>query len=84
MHLLSSLVACGLLPSLVFAQGNADDLFFPPDTLSPTEPDTQYSYPSPNATGIGGWDVAIAKAKRFIAQLTIEEKVSLCTGNGFP
>ncbi|KAK9349700.1 glycoside hydrolase superfamily [Lipomyces doorenjongii] len=54
------------------------------DLFSPREPETPYSYPSPNATGIGGWDIAIAKAKRFIAQLTLEEKVSICTGTGFP
>jgi beta-glucosidase len=24
------------------------------------------------------------ESKRFISQLTIEEKVGLCTGNGFP
>ncbi|KAJ5295904.1 glycoside hydrolase family 3 protein [Penicillium antarcticum] len=35
-----------------------------PDTFYPREPDSPYSYPSPTATGIGGWDIAIVKAKR--------------------
>jgi len=27
-----------------------------------------------NATGIGGWDDALGKAKAFVSQLTLEEK----------
>lgn len=77
----SLLLALAAVP-WVQAQGNP--MIYPPDTLSPSEPNSPYSYPSPNATGMGGWDVAIAKARRFIAQLTVEEKVSICTGNGFP
>lgn len=56
----------------------------PPDYLTPTEPYSPYSYPSPNATGLGGWEIANAKAKRFVSQLTLEEKVGLCTGTGLP
>ena len=66
----------------VLAQGEPENV--EPDLHYPREPDSPYSYPSPNATGVGGWDVAMAKAKRFVSQLTIEEKVSICTGNGFP
>ncbi len=50
----------------------------------PSEPFSPFSYPSPNATGLGGWEVAIGKARRFISQLTLEEKVSICTGNRAP
>lgn len=45
---------------------------------------SSHSYPSPNATGYGGWDVAFAKARRFVAQLSLDEKVSLTTGTGYP
>ena len=77
-------LACILLRSLVKAQGDASLLDIEPDTFGPREPHSPFSYPSPNATGMGGWDVAIAKAKRWVSQLTVEEKVSICTGNGFP
>ncbi|KAE9976589.1 hypothetical protein EG328_002550 [Venturia inaequalis] len=36
-------------------------------------------YPSPKTTGIG-WEDAMVKAKSFIAQLTVQEKVWLVTG----
>lgn len=55
-----------------------------PDLLWPREPESQYSYPSPNATGRGGWDTAIAKARRFVDLLTVKEKIDICTGTGFP
>jgi beta-glucosidase len=70
------------LASIAVAQGDPKNV--EPDSFYPREPDSPYSYPSPNATGIGGWDIAITKAKRFVSQLSIEEKVGLCTGNGFP
>ncbi|KKY35407.1 putative beta-glucosidase g [Diaporthe ampelina] len=41
-------------------------------------------YPSPNATGIGGWEDALAKAKAFTAELTIEEKANMVTGTPGP
>ncbi|KAH6663512.1 beta-glucosidase [Halenospora varia] len=41
-------------------------------------------YPSPNATGAGGWEAAIAKAKAFVAQLTLEEKSGMVTGTPGP
>ena len=44
------------------------------------QPDSPYNYPSPNMTHHGAWQVALAKAKRFIAELTLEEKVGICTG----
>ncbi|KAJ5770031.1 glycoside hydrolase family 3 protein [Penicillium nucicola] len=70
------------LASIAAAQGDPKNV--EPDTFYPREPDSSYSYPSPNATGIGGWDIAIVKARRFVSQLTTREKVGLCTGNGFP
>ncbi|KAJ6086190.1 glycoside hydrolase family 3 protein [Penicillium sp. IBT 16267x] len=66
------------------AYGQGDPKNVEPDVFYSREPDSPYSYPSPNATGIGGWDIAIAKAKAFVCQLTTEEKVSLSTGTGFP
>lgn len=70
------------LASAAYGQGELKNV--EADTLYPREPDSPYSYPGRNATGIGGWDVAIAKAKLFVSQLTTEEKVSLSTGTGFP
>lgn len=55
-----------------------------PDEYWPRQPEGKYNYPSPNATGQGGWDTAIAKAKRFVNRLSIEEKVDICTGTVFP
>ncbi|KAK3900965.1 beta-glucosidase [Staphylotrichum tortipilum] len=37
-------------------------------------------YPSPNATGSGGWTAALAKAKAFVTKLTPEEKALMVTG----
>ncbi|KAF3400144.1 putative beta-glucosidase G [Penicillium rolfsii] len=40
--------------------------------------------PSPNATGLGGWDAAFAKAQHFVAQLTLKEKADMVTGQPGP
>ncbi|KAF2101573.1 putative glycosyl hydrolase [Rhizodiscina lignyota] len=37
-------------------------------------------YPSPEGKGVGQWAQAYAKAKAFVAKLTIEEKTNLTTG----
>lgn len=37
-----------------------------------------------NATGVGGWEEALAKAKDFVAQLTLEEKADMVTGQPGP
>ncbi|EPE09840.1 glycoside hydrolase family 3 protein [Ophiostoma piceae UAMH 11346] len=37
-------------------------------------------YPSPNATGIGDWGSAYAKARELVSQMTIEEKVNMTAG----
>ncbi|KAI6784988.1 uncharacterized protein J7T54_008082 [Emericellopsis cladophorae] len=41
-------------------------------------------YPSPNATGTGGWEEAVAKARDFVSQLTLEEKADMVTGTPGP
>ncbi|KAF1843405.1 glycoside hydrolase family 3 protein [Cucurbitaria berberidis CBS 394.84] len=41
-------------------------------------------YPSPNITGVGGWEGALEKAKAFVAQLTTEEKADMVTGQAGP
>ncbi|KAL2075129.1 hypothetical protein VTL71DRAFT_71 [Oculimacula yallundae] len=41
-------------------------------------------YPSPNATGIGGWEEALVKARAWTAQLTLEEKADMVTGRPGP
>lgn len=40
-------------------------------------------YPSPWASGAGGWGDAYAKARGFVSQLTLLEKVNLTTGVGY-
>ncbi|TFK46096.1 hypothetical protein OE88DRAFT_1053198 [Heliocybe sulcata] len=37
-------------------------------------------YPSPNTTGLGGWQSALAKADAFLSQLTLDEKAQMVTG----
>ncbi|KAJ5279028.1 glycoside hydrolase family 3 protein [Penicillium angulare] len=81
MHCLRPLFALWLACS-ASAQGDPKDI--EPDDFYPREPDSPYSYPSPNITGLGGWDVAISKARLFVSELTTEEKVSLSNGTGFP
>ena len=39
-------------------------------------------YPSPWGVGDGDWAEPYAKAKQFVAQLTLLEKVNLTTGTG--
>jgi beta-glucosidase len=37
-----------------------------------------------NITGTGGWEMGLKKAKAFVAQLTIEEKADMVTGQAGP
>ena len=37
-----------------------------------------------NATGVGGWEDAVVRAKAFVAQLTLEEKSRMVTGQPGP
>ncbi|KAL2865777.1 beta-glucosidase [Aspergillus lucknowensis] len=41
-------------------------------------------FPSPHATGSGGWEEAFAQAQDFVAQLTPEEKADMVTGQFGP
>ncbi|KAH7070922.1 glycoside hydrolase superfamily [Paraphoma chrysanthemicola] len=41
-------------------------------------------YPSPNITGVGGWEAALEKARAWVAQLTTEEKADMVTGQAGP
>ncbi|KAF7561022.1 hypothetical protein G7046_g3149 [Stylonectria norvegica] len=40
--------------------------------------------PSPNATGAGGWENALIKAKQFVGKLTLDEKAYMVTGQPGP
>ncbi|KAG0156023.1 hypothetical protein PDIDSM_3199 [Penicillium digitatum] len=40
--------------------------------------------PSPNATASGDWEEAYAKARKFVAKLTIDEKADMVTGQPGP
>ena len=59
-----------------------------PDAISPNpaaQANADFSppyYPSPWGTGAGGWEDAYNKARAFVAQLTLLEKVNLTTGVG--
>ncbi|KAH8897404.1 beta-glucosidase-related glycosidase [Thozetella sp. PMI_491] len=41
-------------------------------------------YPSPSTKGAGGWEDALVKAKAFVAQLTLDEKADMVTGQPGP
>jgi len=56
------------------------------NSTSPPALDNAFSppfYPAPWVDGSGGWADAIAKAKQFVGQLTLLEKVNLTTGTGW-
>lgn len=40
-------------------------------------------YPSPWTEGLGDWSEAYEKARDFVGQLTLMEKVNLTTGTGY-
>lgn len=57
-----------------------------PNGTLPASEDARYSppfYPSPWMTGQGEWADAYAKARDFVSQLTLLEKVNLTTGVGW-
>jgi beta-glucosidase len=90
---LSSLLAGSALLNAANAQnfggGGRDDGAFsyiqPIDTKILTEYGSSPAvYPSPNITGVGGWEAALEKAKAFVAQLTTEEKADMVTGQAGP
>ncbi len=66
------LVALLLLLLVHFLSASAAAQRFTPET----------SYPSPWSSGAPGWEEAYAKAREFVSQLTLTEKVNLTTGTG--
>ena len=47
------------------------------------DPSDEQYFPSAWATGGLGWDDAIERARDFVSQLTLAEKVNLTTGTGW-
>ncbi|KAF2438927.1 glycoside hydrolase family 3 protein [Karstenula rhodostoma CBS 690.94] len=88
--LLSVLLAGSALVSAQDFSGGArgEDAFRyvqPLDTVILTEHGSSPAvYPSPNATGAGGWEEALRKAKEFVAQLTVDEKSYMVSGQAGP
>ncbi|KAE9369026.1 glycoside hydrolase family 3 protein [Stipitochalara longipes BDJ] len=77
--MLSSLLAAAALlsPALAIVEPLNTTILGPYGFVPPV-------YPSPNITGAGGWEEALAKAKAFVSQLTLEEKSSMVTGTPGP
>lgn len=56
-----------------------------PAAAATTGPATSLPYyPSPWGSGAGDWADAYGKARDFVSQLTLLEKVNLTTGIGYP
>lgn len=75
--MLSSLILslAAASPMLLAARAQdiiTDDTFF----YGQSEP----VYPTPEASELGAWADAITKAKHFVSQLTLEEKVYIVSG----
>jgi hypothetical protein len=78
MHPLLALLPLAISPSL------ADVLTGKPDA-APSGFEEWVSpvvVPSPNTTGASNWDSAVARAKEFVAEMTIQEKVNVTSGQG--
>ncbi|KEY72807.1 hypothetical protein S7711_04398 [Stachybotrys chartarum IBT 7711] len=57
----------------------------PEDTVILTQNgDSEPVYPSPRITGVGGWEGALDKARAFVGELTLEEKMFMVTGQPGP
>ncbi|GAB7350276.1 hypothetical protein MBLNU459_g0917t3 [Dothideomycetes sp. NU459] len=96
MHSFTSLLLASAGSSLVNAQYGNFGSPFPNTTYPGFESDNPVTvagsssfqesppkYPSPWGEGTGGWDDAYRKARAFVSQLTLEEKVNLTTGTGW-
>ncbi|KAL8676101.1 MAG: hypothetical protein Q9186_007344 [Xanthomendoza sp. 1 TL-2023] len=89
------LVGAVWLTKLVLAQDGNTTAPFPnstyanatsPDPAAAESPDPPFSppfYPSPWGSGAGNWSNAYDKARAFVGQLTLLEKVNLTTGVGW-
>ncbi|KAF2114370.1 beta-glucosidase-related glycosidase [Lophiotrema nucula] len=84
---LSFLASCTLIAASVRAQSSEDTFSY----VQPLNTTILGAYghspavlPSPNATGNGGWEAAHARAQAFVAQLTLEEKADMVTGQPGP
>jgi len=53
---------------------------FPGGNSTTSGPPSSPVFPSPNVTATGDWTDAVQKAQKFVAQLTLPEKVNLTTG----
>ncbi|KAF2004117.1 glycoside hydrolase family 3 protein [Amniculicola lignicola CBS 123094] len=94
MAALTSIFLTGLLLALRVSGQAYDAIDREEDAFSYVQPlDTvilgQYGHspavlPSPNATGVGGWEAALVRAQAFVAQLTLEEKAYMVTGQPGP
>ncbi|KAK4703614.1 beta-glucosidase, partial [Phenoliferia sp. Uapishka_3] len=78
-------VLLALLSSLACANNSGGYRF--PTTPNPAPPGYEeytspFVYPSPNTTGTGDWASAVAKAREFVSDLSIEELVNMTTGAG--
>lgn len=80
----------GILAALSSILTWRDSITTYPDAVDPTAvPGAQTNettapfYPSPWMTGTGDWAEAYQKAKDFVSQLTLLEKVNLTTGIGY-
>lgn len=66
-------VLYGLVGLLAWGQvSNAQDIITDDTVFYGQSPPV---YPSPNGTGSGDWGEAYTKARAFVGQLTLEEKV---------
>jgi len=82
MHFRAGLLA--LSTSALLASVRADVITRIPDAAPPgfEEWTSPIVVPAKNVSGDGSWSSAVAKARAFVAQLTLDEKVNLTTGIG--
>lgn len=77
MNMLLLQISCSLLVMLVVQQANTQQL--QRRALATSEPFYPSPWMDPNADG---WQDAYIKAKAFVSQMTLAEKVNLTTGVG--
>jgi beta-glucosidase len=79
----SALALLALLP-LAVSPALADVITGKPDAAPPGYEEwiSPVVLPAPNVTGQGDWAFAVAKAKKLVSKMTLEEKVNVTTGQG--